>query len=148
MGGECPAHGEVMKILGERVEADRHQTMQIEKIFGLLGDIKTAVDQNAVRAVARDQKLSEIEDALENGLRSEVRQIHDKVKVLTGCWDRRKKAREEGVEGFFVKGFRKIHDNGGLIVIVALGYLVLTVLIRTKFFGDAPEGLLKALGIG
>ena len=148
MGGQCEKHGEMMQVVGEQVEANRIQTKQIGEIFTLLSSIKTAIDQNAVRAEARDQKLCEIDRKIENGLRSEVTKMSRAMEQLTICMDRRKKERDRGVEGFFRKGFRKIYENGGVIVIVTLGYLVLWALVKTKMFGEMPMGLLKLLGLG
>ena len=148
MGGQCEKHGEMMQVVGEQVEANRIQTKQIGEIFTLLSSIKTSIDQNAVRAEARDQKLCEIDRKIENGLRSEVAKMSRAMEQLTICMDRRKKERDRGVEGFFRKGFRKIYENGGMITILAIGYAVLWVLARLKVFGDEPVGLLKLLGAG
>ena len=70
------------------------------------------------------------------------------MEQLTICMDRRKKERDRGVEGFFRKGFRKIYENGGVIVIVTLGYLILWALDKAKIFGEEPAGLLRLLGVG
>ena len=148
MAGECAKHGDMMRIIGEQVEQNRQQSENIDKIFDLLGGIKTAVDQNSVRAEVRDQKLCEIDRKIENGLRAAVVDCAKKIDQLFTCMDRRKRGREEGIEGFFVKGFRKIHDNGGMITILAIGYMLLWMLARTKIFGDTPDGLLKILGLG
>ena len=145
---QCEKHGEMMQVVGEQVEANRIQTKQIGEIFTLLSSIKTASDQDAVRAEARDQKLCEIDRKIENGLRSEVTKMSRAMEQLTICMDRRKKERDRGVEGFFRKGFRKIHDNGGMITILAIGYAVLWVLARLKVFGEEPAGLLRLLGVG
>ena len=145
---QCERHGEMMQVMGEQVEANRIQTKQIGEIFTLLSSIKTSIDQNAVRAEARDQKLCEIDRKIENGLRSEVTKMSRAVEQMTTCMDRRKKERDRGVEGFFRKGFRKIYENGGVIVIVTLGYLILWALDKAKIFGEAPVGLLRLLGLG
>ena len=146
--GQCEKHGELMQVIGEQVEANRQQTSQIDKIFKLVGEIKTAVDQNTVRAEARDKKLATIEGDINNGLRAEVKDSAKKMEQLIVCMDRRKKEHDRGVEGFFRKGFRKIYENGGVIVIVTLGYLVLWTLDKTKIFGEGPAGLLRLLGLG
>ena len=148
---QCEKHGEMMQVMGEQVEANRIQTKQIGEIFTLLSSIKTSIDQNAVRAEARDQKLCEIDRKIENGLRSEVTKMSRAVEQMTACMDRRKRERElereTGVEGFFRKGWVKIYNNGGLLAILAVAYLIMWTLKQLGLF-DSPAHLLKLLGGG
>jgi len=149
--GECEKHGDMMRVIGEQVEANRQQTEQIGAIFKLLGEIKTTIDQNAVRAEVRDAKLCEIDRKIENGLRSEVTGMSRKMEQLITCMDRRKRERdlerETGVEGFFRKGWVKIYNNGGLLAILAAAYLIMWTLKQMGLF-DSPAHLLRLLGGG
>lgn len=144
---QCTRHSEFERTIGKLLATVEQQSEQVELIFEKLDGIKTSVDQNAVRTAARDEAVQEINHKIENGLRSELRECKTAIEKFAGCMERRKKEREEGVEGFFVKGFRKIHDNGGLIVILVIGWLLVGILVRMKVFGDTPEGLLKFLGL-
>lgn len=122
----------------------------LEKIFDLLGDIKEQVDKNMVRAQYRDERLEEIrqdiktvDKKIENGLRSEVRFIAQKVNDLV-------KDQKRGLGGFFDAGMKKFKVQLGFIIIVfgfcfALWLLGWTV-IKLGLFREGPIWMMKFFG--
>jgi len=138
----------------------------VNRIFILLGEIKTEVDKNTVRAEQRDVALNEIANSvvavdrkietvnskIENGLKTSIREIDVKVTGLGDCLDRRKLAREkaeqEGLDGFFKVGWKKFKAQGGFVVILLAIWFVIWMLGKTELFKESPVGLFKLFGIG
>jgi hypothetical protein len=143
---------EIVRKVGYLESSVEAHSEGLSKIFDLLGDIKEQVDKNAVRAQYRDDRLEEIsqniklvDKKIENGLRSEVRFIAEKVNAMV-------ENHKNGISGFFSAGMKKFKAQLGFIIIVfgfcfglwLLGWIV----AKLGIFQEGPMWLLKMFGIG
>ena len=154
----------IAMALGKAEQAVETHNEQLSAIFCELKDIKTAVDQNAIRAENRDTKLAELKEdvaeidrKIENGLRSEVRETKAELQKMQFCLERRKREKaledERGVYGFFRRGFAQFKERGSYIVVTSMiigaAWLVLWVFAKVFIFHEGAGGkILKIFGLG
>jgi hypothetical protein len=97
----CAGHDQLVKDAGMATAAFAEHGKQLSNIFDRLLEIKTAIDQNYVRAEHRDQAVATLQDSIEavdrkieNGLRHEVSRCAENIRQIMACFEQRKTSRE------------------------------------------------------
>jgi hypothetical protein len=162
-GVRCEGHDDLVRSAGMTLQAAQEHTRQLSDIFGKLEDIKTAVDQNQVRAMQRDEAVENLQCSvkavdvkIENGLRSEVRQMSECIKKMVEAAERRKAVRDEeartGIRGFLATGWGQFKRQASLILVagtlILSAWFVIFVTTKIGFFHEGPLPILKLFGIG
>ena len=165
-GEKCSGHDDLVARAAMGTAMFEEHTRQLSGIFEILTEIRKTVDQNQVRAQSRDLALAEVSECIlkvdrkiENGLRSEIREISMTVKNLLGIMDKRRVDRVEqvgnsrrGVRGFLRPGWREFKNKASFIAVTTTILFVVWLIIwgesKLAIFHEGPVGLLKLFGIG
>jgi hypothetical protein len=153
---KCPAHDEMIREVAATTEAVHTLKNQTAEVFDLIRSMSTDLTEALTRAQLREDAIQEIDNKIENGLKSSVAALSIQVTSLVSCNERRKKEREEarerGVEGFFRKGWDQFKSRLSFIIIVTtfvlISWSVIWVIQKAAIFHEFPYGLFKLFGIG
>ena len=143
MEKRCEAHDDLVAAAAATREAVDTLKDQQAEVFKLLRKVGEDLTEALTRAQFREDAIAEIDRKIENGLRASIEELSGQVTQMQECNERRKRKREHGLEGFFTKGWRKIHDNGGMIVILFTIWFIMWALSKTHIFEEGPIGLIK-----
>jgi hypothetical protein len=148
----CPAHDGIVRSIGAIEEAATTLKSQTSDIFDLLRSISEEVTGNKERALARDKAIAGIDRKIENGLRSDVRQLTQQMAAIMLVIERQREDRRSGIYGFFTAGWGKFKAQLGFIIITSCVVggisLLLWGLSKVAIFHEGPLWLLKLFGIG
>jgi hypothetical protein len=161
----CKGHDQLVReaAMGNAMVAEHGR--QLTNISDMLIEVKTAVEQNQVRALARDEAIVAVNECIrkvdrkiENGLRSEVQDITRNLATLIECIEKRKAQRgaevkrPKGIKAFIVPGWDRFKSEASFIFVT--GSILLTVWFvfwsasKMAIFHEGPAGLLRMFGIG
>jgi hypothetical protein len=153
---KCPAHDEMLREVAATTEAVNTLKLETTKIFDLLRPMSADLTEALTRAQFREDAIAEIDNKIENGLKSSVAALTIQVTQMVSCNERRRKERElekeKGVGGFFRKGWDKFKAQASFIIItfLILGSIsaILWGLSKIGIFREGPFWLLKFFGLG
>lgn len=148
---KCANHDDLVAAAAAGSALDEERGRQLDAIFHSLREIRTAIDQNQVRAATRDEAIiavrnciETVDKKIENGLRSEIRKILAIV-------DQRKVEREEavgkGFGAFLQPGWNEFKSKASFIIVT--GTIVGLVWLVAQTVGKlAITDILKFFGLG
>lgn len=157
MSGErCGSHDEIVMDMGKVLSAAEEHGRQLIRLFEYLDDIKTAVDQNCVRAQHRDdavidlrQAINGVDRKIENGLKAEVAKCVASIAKVMACIDRHQAERihKSGLRGFIEIGWAKFKEQAAVVMMTGLAALlawyVVGLLQRLAHYSGGAEGIYK-----
>lgn len=146
----CDGHDELMRLVGANTQATQSHSAQIAEVFGLLREVATVIDKNAVRAEARDEALKGLDRKIENGLRADIQKTREAVNQIMACLESRKRKREaeatSGWRGAVTRGWKMFIDRIVLIALVLGLWWILWSFTRIEIFREGPEWILRLFG--
>lgn len=153
---KCEAHDAMVKAAGAAEEAVNTLKDQTIEMFALIRSMSADLTEALTRAQFREDAITEIDNKIENGLKATVAALAAQVAQMVKCNERRKKereaAKEEGVEGFFRKGWDKFKAQASFIVIttafVLFMWSIVWIIQKAAVFHEFPWGIFKLFGMG
>jgi hypothetical protein len=146
----------MIREVAATTEAVNTLKLETTKIFDLLRPMSANLTEALTRAQFREDAIAEIDNKIENGLKSSVAKLTEQVGQMIACNERRRKEREDekekGAGAFFRVGWNKFKAQASFIIIVfsfcfALWFIG-WIVAKAEIFKETPWGLLKFFGLG
>lgn len=148
---KCSNHDDLVAAAAKGTALDEERGKQLDAIFHSLREIRTAIDQNQVRAESRDVAIVAVKNCIEtvdrkieNGLRSEIRKI---LSIVDKRAIEREEAAGKGFVAFLTPGIKEFKNK--LSFILVTGFFISLLWLALQTVGKMAIGdVAKFFGIG